>query len=169
MGPGNPSQQGSGGMAPPMNPMQKSGVQGMPQPMPKPGGNQGFSPGLQSFQGFESNQADRMQGFQDVRRLEDQLRQAVMSGENPMVIAGLQSQLQRLQQQQQQSAQGQMLDSRQQAYDQERRASAPGVGGASNPNVGAYASNSAFDQQLLGLLLGGGGMGGPGGPGGPVG
>lgn len=168
MGPGNPSQQGPGGMAPPMNPMQKSGMQGMqpPQPMQnQSSGQQGGAYVPPWMQAQEANGAANAQLSQDIMRLEDQLRQATMSGANPMMISGLQAQLQRLQQQQQQSVQRQMLDSRQQAFNQERRAGAPGIGGATNPNSGLYTANSGFDQQLLGLILGGGmGMtgGGPG-------
>lgn len=173
---GFPGQQGPGGMAPPMNPMQKSGMamqqgqpgmsgQGGPQPMSNPGGlsGGGLPPALQAFQN-NNNQAQA--NADELSRVEQQLIRAQMFGADPYTIAMLQKKYDDLQAQMDARRQAQMARDQKQFNNMTAANSAPGIGrGTPNtysPGYQAAARNQNLDQQLIAAIIGGGGGGGLG-------
>lgn len=158
---GFPGQQGPGGMAPQMNPMQKQGVQmpqapQMPQPMPKPGGVAG-GPSLQNVQaGVDA----RYGGVGDLGQARQALERARTMGADPMTLLQLENNVAELEAR----MQGRMMRDQQRFNDMTAGNSAPGVGrGAPNnysPGYQSAARNQNLEQQLIAAILGGGG--GPG-------
>ena len=137
---------------------------GGPQPMPKP--PMGQPPqqggGLPQGQDFASMQAfgGRMNaaGSNLQPQIDDimmQMQQAQFSGANPMVISGLQMQLQQLQRQQQESNARQMADMM-----RNQPVGSPRIGGGTSVNQQGQQNYQA-DMWLLQQLMGGGGGYGP--------
>ena len=160
-GPGMFPQQGQGGMAPqgmpkPQGPPQQQQMpQGPPQQMG--GGGQGNIP--VAMQGMANNANQASQRAQELQQAEQDLMRAQMYGADPYTIANLQQRVEQLRRAHDQNIQTQMIESQRRAMELERGARNPGIGGARNQNAGAYATDASFDQQLLAMLLSGGGQG----------
>jgi len=157
---------------PQMNPMQKQGMPGpqgppqgppqqqqMPQGPPQQmgGGGQGNIP--VAMQGMANNANQASQRAQELQQAEQDLMRAQMYGADPYTIANLQQRVEQLRRAHDQNIQTQMIESQRRAMELERGARNPGIGGARNQNAGAYATDASFDQQLLAMLLSGGGQG----------
>jgi hypothetical protein len=156
IGPGMFPQQGQGGMAPPMNPMQKQGFQ-MPQapagvqPMPKPGGG-GQMPGLGSAQTMVDAYTQPMN---DMASLRAELQHAQATGTDPLKILDLQRRLAGLE-----GAGATRLGQQQQQFNNQM-VRAPGIGGAS-PYDQSWQNanrNNSIEMQILAQMLGLGGGG----------
>ena len=160
--PGGPPQQGGMGGPPPQG-GQPGPMQGPPQMGPGMGGNPAESfnflagPGGQAFS--RGQQRDNYQG--QINDLMQQIQFGQLQGANPMQMADLQMQLQRIQQD--------MGNWQNQQYGQQMgqmsQAGAPAIGGG--PGNRSQMQQNPFLHMLLQSQLGMGGGGSGGGPYGP--